>query len=96
MASRRSHAPTNDQQIEYELRVPRSGTYIMKPTASSEGAPLWDKHLLTLSWFREAGPTILLNIIREAPVPLRGTIWGGSIARTHSCAASQLAVGFMI
>ena len=27
---------------------------------------------------------------------LRGTIWGGSIARTHSCAASQLAVGFMI
>ena len=30
MASRRSHAPTNDQQIEYELRVPRSGTYIMK------------------------------------------------------------------
>ncbi len=27
---------------------------------------------------------------------LRGTIWGGSIARTHSCAASQLAVGFTI
>ena len=32
------------KQIEYELRVPRSGTYIMKPTASSEGAQLWDKH----------------------------------------------------
>ena len=30
MASRRSHAATNDQQIEFELRVPRSGTYIMK------------------------------------------------------------------
>ena len=30
MASRRSHAPTNDQQIEFELQVPRSGTYIMK------------------------------------------------------------------
>ncbi len=41
MASRRSHAPTNNQQIEYELRVPRSGTYIMKPTASCEAAPLW-------------------------------------------------------
>ena len=27
---------------------------------------------------------------------LRGTIWGGSIVRTHSCAASQLAVDFMI
>ena len=41
MASRHSHAPTNDQQIEYELRVPRSGTYIMKPTASCEAAQLW-------------------------------------------------------
>ncbi|MBD9246098.1 MAG: hypothetical protein EGQ52_03420 [Prevotella sp.] len=41
MASRRSHAPTNDQQIEYELQVPRSGTYIMKPTASCEAAQLW-------------------------------------------------------
>ena len=30
MASRRSHAATNDQQIEFELRVPRSGSYIMK------------------------------------------------------------------
>ena len=25
----------------YELRVPRSGTYIMKPTASCEAAQLW-------------------------------------------------------
>ena len=41
MASRRSHAPTNDQQIEHELRVPQSGTYIMKPTASCEAAQLW-------------------------------------------------------
>ena len=41
MASRRSHAPTNNQQSEYELWVPRSGTYIMKPTASCEAAQLW-------------------------------------------------------
>ena len=41
MASRRSHAPTNDQQIEFELQVPRSGTYIMKPTASCGAAQLW-------------------------------------------------------
>ena len=27
---------------------------------------------------------------------LRGTIWGGTIACPHSCAASQLAVGFKI
>ena len=49
MASRRSHAPTNDQQIEYELRVPRSGTYIMKPTASCEAAQLWVRELSHLS-----------------------------------------------
>jgi len=41
MASRRSHAPTNDQLIEYELRVPRSGTFHQKPTASCEAAQLW-------------------------------------------------------
>ncbi len=52
------------------------GTRIhQKPTASSEGAQLWDRHHLTLSWFREAGPTIILNIIVDASVPLRGTIF---------------------
>ena len=73
------------------------GTRIyQKPTASSEGAQLWDRYPLTLSWFRKAGQTIILNIIGDASVPLRGTIWGGSVARTHSCAASQLAVGLII
>ena len=28
-------------ELVYELRVPRSGTYIMKPTASCEAAQLW-------------------------------------------------------
>ena len=52
------------------------GTRIhQKPTASSEGAQLWDNRPLTLSWFRKAGPTIILNIIRDASVPLRGTIF---------------------
>ena len=73
------------------------GTRIyQKPTASSEGAQLWYNRPLTLSWFRKAGPTTSLYILRDASVPLRGTIWGGSIASTHSCAASQLAVGFII
>ena len=49
MASRRSHAPTNDQKIEFELQVPRSGTYIMKPTASCEAAQLWVRELSHLS-----------------------------------------------
>ena len=107
MASRRSHAASNSRNYFISLHPPIAnaqsapcpeGTRIhQKPTASSEGAQLWDKkHPLTISWFREAGPTTILNIIVDASVPLRGTIWGGSIARTHSCAASQLAVGFMI
>ena len=38
------------------------GTRIyQKPTASSEGAQLWDKQPLTFSWFRKAGPTILIG-----------------------------------
>jgi len=40
MASRRSHAALDSKLIESELRVPRSGTYIMKPTASCEAALL--------------------------------------------------------
>ena len=43
------------------------GTRIhQKPTASSEGAQLWDKHHLTISWFRKAGPTILMCQSRSA------------------------------
>ena len=54
------------------------GTRIyQKPTASSEGAQLWDRNLLTLSWFRKAGQTIILNIIVDVSVPLRGTIGVG-------------------
>ena len=60
---------------EHQLAPCPDGTRIyQKPTASSEGAPLWDKHLLTLSWFREAGPTFL-NIIWNVLVPLRGTLF---------------------
>ena len=52
------------------------GTRIyQKPTESSEGAQLWDKQPLIFSWFRKAGPTIILNIIGDASVPLRGTIF---------------------
>ena len=80
MASRRSHAASHSRKAN-QRRVIRNfvspcpeGTRIyQKPTASSEGAQLWDKHHLILSWFRKAGPTIILNIIRDASVPLRGT-----------------------
>ena len=82
MASRRSHAASHSRNAN-QRRVIRNfvspcseGTRIyQKPTASSEGAQLWDRHPLTLTWFRKAGPTIILNIIVDASVPLRGTIF---------------------
>ena len=70
MASRRSHAPTNDQQIEYELRVPRSGTYIMKPTASCEAAPLWASDSPLFILFREAGQTHKVKGICNMPIEM--------------------------
>ena len=89
MASRRSHAPSHSRNYFISLHLPIAehqsapcpeGTRIhQKPTASSEGAQLWDKHHLTLSWFRKAGPTIILNIIVDALVPLRGTLYGEHI-----------------
>ena len=54
---------------------PEGTRIFQKPIASSEGAQLWDRHPLTLSWFRKAGPTIVLNIIQDVSVPLRGTIF---------------------
>ena len=72
MASRRSHAAYHSSQ---SAPCPEGTRIFRKPTASSEGAQLWDRHHLTLSWFRIAGPTIILNIIVDASVPLRGTIF---------------------
>ena len=44
----------------HQLAPCPEGTRIYKkPTASSGGAQLWDKHPLTISWFRKAGLTIL-------------------------------------
>ena len=55
--------------VQKKLRILNTlpeGTRIhQKPTASSEGAQLWDKHHLSLSWFRKAGPTIILNIRQD-------------------------------
>ena len=76
-----SGPPISAVATQPPIAVPQSapcpdGTRIhQKPTASSEGAQLWDNRPLTLSWFRDAGPTIVLNIIRDVSVPLRGTIF---------------------
>ena len=80
MASRRSPAAYHCRKLQFSLGAapcPEGTRIYQKPTASSDGAQLWDRHPLTLSWFREAGPTIILNIIRDASVPLRGTIGVG-------------------
>ncbi|WP_337640896.1 hypothetical protein [Prevotella sp.] len=54
---------TQPSIAEHQSAPCPEGTRIhQKPTASSEGAQLWDKHPLTISWFRKAGPTII-NII---------------------------------
>ena len=70
----------NEVIAEHQSAPCPDGTRIhQKPTASSEGAQLWDKHHFPLSWFRKAGPTIILNIMQDASVPLRGTHFFGGI-----------------
>ena len=50
MAGRHSLLSLPRLLVNYnELRVPRSGTYIMKPTASCEAAQLWVRELSHLS-----------------------------------------------
>ena len=95
MASRRSHAPTNNQQIEYELWVPRSGTYIMKPTASGEAAQLWVRAILPPHIVprrgTDASPMMLRMVVGPA---LRNQEMVRGCFLSHSCAPSELAVGF--
>ena len=93
MASRRSHAATNDQQIEFELRVPRSGTYIMKPTASCEAAQLWVRATPPPHIVPRRGTDASRMMFRMIVGPAlrnQGMVWRLS----HSCAPSELAVGF--
>ena len=64
MASRRSHAAYNCRKLQFSLGAapcPGGTRIYQKPTASSEGAQLWDKQPLTFSWFRKAGPTTLIG-----------------------------------
>ena len=94
MASRRSHAPDERKQIEYELRVPRSGTYVMKPTASCEAAQLWVRELSHIS--HKCSPKGDLHFPDNVDDG-----WSrfaepreGDECLSHSCAPSELAVGF--
>ena len=75
MASRRSHAPFHSRNAN-QRRVPKGTRIHQKPTTSSEGAQLWDKHHLTIFWFREAGPAA-----HTQSACIRGCV---TMARRHS------------
>ena len=110
MASRRSPAAFHSIMLSY-TRVLQGWWYIVyvalsapcpegtrihqKPTASSEGAQLWDIRSPSLgSAKRDRLPSSTSSGMRQSPF---GELYlGGGVALTHSCAASQLAVGFMI
>jgi len=70
------------------------GTRIyLKPTASSEGAPLWVRRSHTLLVPRSG--TYVLSLISSWICQSRfAELFVEGVVRTHSCAASQLAVGF--
>ena len=75
MASRSSHAAYHSRTAS-QRRVPRGHVSIRNPLqAPKERSCGTSKLPLTIPWFRKTGPTILLYIIWEASVPLRGTIF---------------------
>ena len=78
----------------YELQVPRSGTYIMKPTASCEAAQLWVRAILPPHIVprrgTDASPMMLRMMVGPAS---RNQEWVRGCL-SHSCAPSELAVGF--
>ena len=94
MASRHSHAPTNDQQIEFELQVPRSGTYIMKPTASCEAAQLWVQYDTHTPIVPRRGPDAYRMMLRIIVGPALRNQERVRVCLSHSCAPSELAVCF--
>ena len=82
MASRRSHAALDSKLIESELRVPRSGTYIMKPTASCEAAQLWVRAIPPPKLVPRRGTDASRMMLRM----IVGSAMGGCVAtaRRHS------------
>ena len=107
MAFRRSHAASNSRNYFISLHPPIAnaqsapcpeGTRIhQKPTASSEGAQLWDKQSSPPSLGSAKRDRLSSSTSYGKRLSPFGELYlGGGFARTHSCAASQLAVGFMI
>ena len=107
MASRRSQAASHSRNYFISLHPPIAnvqsapcpeGTRIhQKPTASSEGAQLWDNNPPHPLLVPQSGTDYHPQHHTGCVSPPFGELYlGGGVARTHSCAASQLAVGFII
>ena len=82
------------QQIEYDQQVPRSGTYIMKPTASCEAAQLWVRAILPPHIVPRRGTDASCMMLRTIVGPASRNQGRVSGRLSHSCAPSELAVGF--
>ena len=79
----------------YELQVPRSGTYIMKPTASCEAAQLWVHAILPPHIVPRRGTDASRMMLRMVVGPAsRNQERVRGCFLSHSCAPSELAVGF--
>ena len=78
-----------------ELRVPRSGTYIMKPTASCEAAQLWVRATPPPKYSSPKGDWCIPYDVEDDDSRSRfAEPRDGDECLSHSCAPSELAVGF--
>ena len=89
-----THPPIAERQ---SAPCPEGTRIHQKPTASSEGAQLWDKQSSPPSLGSAKRDRLSSSTSYGKRLSPFGELYlGGGFARTHSCAASQLAVGFMI
>ena len=93
MASRRSHAPTHSRNAN-QLRVPRGHVSIRNPLQAPKERSCGistHHHPLVPRSGTDYHPKHHTGCVSP---PFGELYLGGGVARTHSCAASQLAVGF--
>ena len=77
------------------ITVPRSGTYIMKPTASCEAAQLWVRAKPPPKYSSPKGDRRFpYDVEEDSRSRFAEPREGGEDCLSHSCAPSELAVGF--
>ena len=83
MASRRSHAASHSRTTTSQRSVPRGHVSIRNPLQAPKERSCGIS-ITSSSLVPQSGPTIILNIIRDASVPLRGTHSSYSISLLSS------------